>query len=318
MLEVLLRAPSADRLGITGLAGSMSFVCKDSVPMHQWATLQTELLWVYDGTIEHLANRSKNDHQNAYWVWLVRKGSAKVSSKESELLAGPNEWLLTPNGVNFQEFARGTRILSVHFRARWPSGENLFSEKDGIVIDASEAPKLERSAVSMQKAANKHFPNYFSTSRAQLIYQTVSHEGFWLLQRHFLRWMTAFTDVLLSKGYSFGESGVYDSRLLKAVRSLHEAPLNEGLPEKQIQFETGLSRARLDYLFVHQFGISMREYWNRLRLQSAKYCLADTQLIIKEISYRLGFKQPSYFTRWFQSQAKCSPREYRNEFSSTG
>ncbi|MBC2602900.1 helix-turn-helix domain-containing protein [Puniceicoccus vermicola] len=284
--------------------------------MHQWATLQTELLWVYDGTIEHLANRSKNDHQNAYWVWLVRKGFARVSSKDTELIAQPNQWLLTPNRVNFQEFGSGTRILSVHFRAQWPSGENLFEEKDGLVIDAGECPVLERCAVSMQKAAARHFSHYHSTARAQIIYQNVSYEGFWLLQRHFLRWMTAFTDVLLAKGYSFAETGAYDPRLLKAVRSLHEAPLNKSLPETQVQQLTGLSRARLDYLFVHHFGISMREYWNRLRLQSAKHCLADTQLIIKEISYRLGFKQPSYFTRWFQSQAKCSPREYRNEFSS--
>lgn len=43
----------------------------------------------------------------------------------------------------------------------------------------------------------------------------------------------------------------------------------------------------------------------------AKRCLTYTSLSVSEIAYRLGFDDPSYFSRFFKSRCRQTPTEYR-------
>ena len=52
---------------------------------------------------------------------------------------------------------------------------------------------------------------------------------------------------------------------------------------------------------------------NRLILE-AKYLLHTTDLSIKEISHRVGFDDPNYFTSFFTRLEKMSPGNYRSLF----
>jgi transcriptional regulator GlxA family with amidase domain len=76
--------------------------------------------------------------------------------------------------------------------------------------------------------------------------------------------------------------------------------------------ESGLGRSQLDRLFFQAFGISTRAYWNRRKLDSANALLATTANPIKEIAFRLGFRQASHFTRWYESLMGLTPNAYRN------
>jgi AraC-like DNA-binding protein len=46
-------------------------------------------------------------------------------------------------------------------------------------------------------------------------------------------------------------------------------------------------------------------------IEEAKKLLATTNLTISEISYRLGFEYPNYFSKLFKQKTKYSPSEYR-------
>ena len=46
-------------------------------------------------------------------------------------------------------------------------------------------------------------------------------------------------------------------------------------------------------------------------LQEAKRCLTHTNLSVSEIAYRLGFEDPSYFTRFFKSRCGQTPTLYK-------
>jgi AraC family transcriptional activator of pobA len=52
---------------------------------------------------------------------------------------------------------------------------------------------------------------------------------------------------------------------------------------------------------------------NRIILET-KYLLHSTNLSIKEISYKLGFEDPNYFTVFFKKAEKLSPLHYRSSF----
>ncbi|MCF0179696.1 MAG: helix-turn-helix domain-containing protein [Bacteroidales bacterium] len=49
---------------------------------------------------------------------------------------------------------------------------------------------------------------------------------------------------------------------------------------------------------------------NRIILE-AKRMLRYSDMMIKEIAFRLGFEDPSYFVKFFKRLVKCSPAEYR-------
>jgi AraC-like DNA-binding protein len=50
---------------------------------------------------------------------------------------------------------------------------------------------------------------------------------------------------------------------------------------------------------------------NEMNLQEAKMQLKYTNLSIGEIAFRLGFKDLSYFSRFFKKATGLSPLEYR-------
>ena len=71
------------------------------------------------------------------------------------------------------------------------------------------------------------------------------------------------------------------------------------------------SRSHLSRIFNEQTKMSIREYINSLRIESAKRLLRDTKLEIAEIASSIGFSEPNYFTAVFKKYTKLSPSAYR-------
>lgn len=75
--------------------------------------------------------------------------------------------------------------------------------------------------------------------------------------------------------------------------------------------EFNCSRSHLSRLFNEQTKMSIRDYINTLRMESAKTLLRDTKLEIAEIASSVGFPEPNYFTSVFKKYTNLSPSAYR-------
>ena len=64
-------------------------------------------------------------------------------------------------------------------------------------------------------------------------------------------------------------------------------------------------------IFKSEFGMTPYEYIMQRKIEAAKHMLKNTVLLIKEISYRLGFCDEHYFSGYFKSRTGVSPLEYR-------
>ena len=282
-------------------------------PLYRWASLRTELLWIYEGPIAAGSMRELQDHSHGYWVWLIRKGSASLEMGKRVWKAEAGQWIVSPQGHTVQEFSPDVRILSVHFRCQWPTGENLFAGKDAVVWNAKQFPRLEKSARALSQLVHRHFPRV----RLDLTEQQIDYPVFLKFQQRFFQWLTDFHGAMTQMGRSLAHAGTSDERLMKAAQTLHEAPLGEPFPAVQLQRETGLGRAHLDRLYWKEFGVTTREYWERLRQDVATRKLESTGLSIKEIGYELGFKQASHFTKWFFNRLGKTPKAFREEGAAT-
>jgi len=93
-----------------------------------------------------------------------------------------------------------------------------------------------------------------------------------------------------------------------------EQALEQGLPTVSYFADSlSLSPSYLSDLLHRYTGISAQEHIHKRLIQESKRLLSGTDLNISEIAYRLGFKYPSHFTKFFKTKTARSPKDYREQ-----
>ena len=70
--------------------------------------------------------------------------------------------------------------------------------------------------------------------------------------------------------------------------------------------------------FKEQSGESIMYCFNRLKIEEACRLMDDSDLSLTDISVRLGFNNPYYFSRVFKRIKGIAPSEYRRSGSQSG
>jgi AraC family transcriptional regulator, arabinose operon regulatory protein len=100
--------------------------------------------------------------------------------------------------------------------------------------------------------------------------------------------------------------------VVRRILSFMGKNLHKKLSLKQIAVEAGYSPTYLSTLFRKQTNYAPVSYFAHLKVLKACEFLDYTHMKVKEISYRLGYIDPYYFTRDFKKKVGMSPRQYRN------
>lgn len=64
-------------------------------------------------------------------------------------------------------------------------------------------------------------------------------------------------------------------------------------------------------IFKEKYGVTPYKYYTDKKMRTAKLYLRNTDLTVDEISRRLGFTDPHYFSAYFKSASGISPLSYR-------
>jgi len=81
--------------------------------------------------------------------------------------------------------------------------------------------------------------------------------------------------------------------------------------------EAGLSVSRLAHVFKAQIGMSFTAYLNLIRINWAKYYLANSRLRVSETAFQVGFGNLSHFNHVFRRSTGLAPTQYRRQHTST-
>jgi AraC-like DNA-binding protein len=238
---------------------------------------------------------------------LLRAGTVELRVRNIKLKARAGEWLFPPPGKVWRQFSEDARIISVRYRASWPSGEELFSDGLGVSLPAEDYPELERTARPLAAFVKRQFPN----PDVHLLTAPATLDTHLRLQKLFAAWLDASVRALSRAGLVPARMGRIDARLLRAVQLLERHNLATPFAERALAGDIGLSVSQLNRLFLHQFGISSHGYYERRRRQYAIAALRGSARTVKEVAYELGFSSLPHFSAWAKRQLGHAPRVYR-------
>lgn len=131
------------------------------------------------------------------------------------------------------------------------------------------------------------------------------------------------TEIQLSeKVYSFllylasvrnaGKEELYPDSLRRSLAFL-ERNFDKPLQIEEIATAGGVSVSSIVRIFHRCLGTTPWRFLQKLRLDSAKELLQNSDLRIKEIAVRSGFNDPLYFSSFFHKECGCSPRRFREK-----
>ncbi|MBE6589241.1 MAG: helix-turn-helix transcriptional regulator [Ruminococcaceae bacterium] len=88
--------------------------------------------------------------------------------------------------------------------------------------------------------------------------------------------------------------------------------LHVGVDLEKLGKKSGLSYVQFLRRFKSIAGMTPSDYIIALRLQKAKTLLADTDLLIKDVSSACGFENEYYFSNFFKKHTSLSPSAFRS------
>lgn len=106
-----------------------------------------------------------------------------------------------------------------------------------------------------------------------------------------------------------------DLRSLQRTREYVHAHFAENLTLAQVARAAGLHPVYLGQIFRQEFGETLGEYLNRIRVRAAAGMLANSDLPLSAVALDLGFYDQSHFTRVFHQFTGTTPGRFRCEYS---
>jgi LacI family transcriptional regulator len=101
-----------------------------------------------------------------------------------------------------------------------------------------------------------------------------------------------------------------DVQLTRAIRFVREHACDPICVADVLQI-IPLSRSTLENRFRQCLGRTIHAEIQRVQVEHARQLLVHTDLLIKQIANRCGFKYVPYLTRVFRQHVGLSPGEYR-------
>jgi signal transduction histidine kinase/AraC-like DNA-binding protein/ABC-type xylose transport system substrate-binding protein len=121
-----------------------------------------------------------------------------------------------------------------------------------------------------------------------------------------------YTSELPSEMRSNAASKI-DRKFINEFKAIVENKLSdEDLAVEDICREIGISRVQLYRKVKALLGCNVNDYILNVRLQKARYLLANEDLPMSEVAFRVGFSSQAYFSTVFKSRFSLTPSEFRD------
>jgi two-component system, response regulator YesN len=123
-------------------------------------------------------------------------------------------------------------------------------------------------------------------------------------------YLTRFSDAIFALQENMQRERSLDS--ITVIKQYVENNTDQDLSLMKLASLVSFNPAYLSRLFKQTTGENLSDYVTSEKLKKAKNLLETTDLSIKDISIKMGFYTPIYFTKFFKRLVGVSPKKYRD------
>ncbi len=282
-------------------------------PLLDFQALRPRLIWAHHRAVEErfreifaLSSASETV------AWYLERGAVEVRHPGEMARARAGEWIFLRGEDGHQRFTAGSRVISLRFQLVFRGGQPLFPRPRNRVFGGAEARALATVARRLVAAFRRvGTVGALSGAREQLgLVENLR------IEESFMAWLAAYTEAMLRLDEAPTVPVNRDGRVAKALRLIEDHPPREKFSEGEIARQCGLSVNQLGRLFRTELQLSPFQYYDKCRLDSARFLLAESAMAVKEMAFELGFSSPPHFSTWFSQQMGTSPRMWRDNLPS--
>lgn len=124
----------------------------------------------------------------------------------------------------------------------------------------------------------------------------------------FMKW----AQIVTTRTISFVKEILESEGVVERAKRFIQDNYNEELSTESVAAHVYLTTGYLSKMFKNKTGLSIREYTNQCRIDSAKRMLLENSANIGEIAMETGFESISYFSTVFKKLTGETPISYRN------
>ena len=111
--------------------------------------------------------------------------------------------------------------------------------------------------------------------------------------------------------YLEGSVDRHADELIAQIQFWLRTNLNTDITLAELAQQFGMSQRSFTRRFKLATGIRATEYWQQLRIETAKDLLSASNLSIQEIGYHVGYQDQGQLTRLFKKNLNLTPKDYR-------
>ncbi|MBU2871100.1 helix-turn-helix domain-containing protein [Colwellia sp. E2M01] len=108
-----------------------------------------------------------------------------------------------------------------------------------------------------------------------------------------------------------GAGDRHADELIAEIQFWLRTNLNTELTLTEIAKQFGMSQRSFTRRFKVATGVRATQYWQQLRIESAKELLSSSNLSIQEIADQVGYQDQGHLTRLFKKDLGLTPKAYR-------
>ncbi|GIP37871.1 Msm operon regulatory protein [Paenibacillus sp. J31TS4] len=120
-----------------------------------------------------------------------------------------------------------------------------------------------------------------------------------------------FHQILIRLAAGNQKNGSAYSYEVRKIKQYLDNQIQCSFESDQLCKHVGLSYRQINRLFKKETDTTVYNYVLTKKIESARMMLIDTELTVNEISYRLGYSDPHYFSNLFKKRTGVSPSAYR-------
>jgi DNA-binding GntR family transcriptional regulator/methylphosphotriester-DNA--protein-cysteine methyltransferase len=192
---------------------------------------------------------------------------------------------------------------------------------DALAIDLRIWATVRRVSKNVSEVVESHQPII------EALDEGLGEEAGHLLRKHAERFLEYLRRTEADQGWADGygtrnrpartyRGGLGPARMRK-VEELVDAKIDDELSLDEMAEAVGLSTAHFSQMFRKSTGESPHRFVLRRRVERAKELLRAAEARILDVAVACGFKTQQHFARVFRQMCGSSPREYREEWSSS-